>query len=69
MDTTEETKSAETKLKGMSRKAKEKGKVNTPTPKSEPVIKLNQNWFIGGLGISAIIAIGYFLYKSRGGCK
>ena len=60
------TKSAETKLKEMSRKAKEKGKASTPKPRSEPVIKLNQNWFLGGLGISAIIAIGYFIYKSRG---
>ena len=49
----------------MSRKAKEKGKANPTTPQSKPVIKFNQNWFIGRLGISAIIAIGYFLYKSR----
>ena len=36
---TVETKSAETKLKEMSRKAKEKGKANSPKPQSEPVIK------------------------------
>ena len=60
------TKTAETKLKEMSRKAKERGKSNTPKPRSEPVIKLNQNWLLGGLGISAILAIGYFIYKSRG---
>ena len=58
------SKTAETKLKEMSRKAKEKGK--PPKPRSEPVMKLNQNWLLGGLGISAIIAIGYFIYKSRG---
>ena len=60
------TKSAEKKLKEMSRKAKERGKSNTPKPRSEPVIKFNQNWFLGGLGLSAIIALGYFIYKSRG---
>ena len=60
------TKAAETKLKEMSRRAKERGKNDTPKARSEPIIKLNQNWFLGGLGLSAIIAIGYFIYKSRG---
>ena len=64
------TKAAEKKLKEMSRKAKERGKPqNEPTrtrARSEAVIKFNQNWFLGGLGISAILAIGYFIYKSRG---
>ena len=58
------TKAAERKLKEMSRKAKERGKPQKP--RSEPVIKLNQSWLLGGLGISAVIAIGYFIYKSRG---
>ena len=61
-----ETKSAEAKLKEMSKKAKEKGKANPPTPQTKPTTAFNQNWFIGGLGISAIIVIGYFIYKSRG---
>ena len=63
------TKAAETKLKEMSRKANERGKSNSPNtsrPGSEPVIAFNQNCFIGGFGLTAIIAIGYFIYKSRG---
>ena len=60
------TKAAEKKLKEMSRKAKERGKPQSTSKRSEAVIKLNQNWFLGGLGISAIIAMGYFIYKSRG---
>ena len=61
------TKAAEKKLKEMSRKAKERGKPqNAQRARSEAVIKFNQNWFLGGLGISAVIMIGYFIYKSRG---
>ena len=54
----------------MSRKVKERGNQrNEPTrtrARSEAVIKLNQSWLLGGLGISAIIMVGYFIYKSRG---
>ena len=63
------TKAAEKKLKEMSRKAKERGKPQTATKRSEGVIKLNQSWLLGGLGLSAIIMIGYFMYKSRGGVQ
>ena len=60
------TKAAEKKLKEMSRKAKERGKPKTATKRREGVIKLNQSWLLAGLGISAILAIGYLIYKSRG---
>ena len=73
--TSPNTKAAEKKLKEMSRKAKERGKPQNASgrARSEPVTKLNQNWFLGALGLSAILAIGYFIcsnragYKSRGG--
>ena len=63
-----ETKAAEKKLKEMSRKAKERGKPQSAqrTRSEVPVLKLNQNWVLGGLGLSAIIMVGYFIYKSRG---
>ena len=68
------TKAAEKKLKEMSRKAKERGKPQNASARgtrtrSEPVIKLNQNLLLGGLGVSVIIAIGYFIYKSRGSLR
>ena len=64
-----ETKQAETRLKEMSRRAKQKGKDKTATKtKSVPPL-FNQNWFCIGIGLATITGITYLIYRaqSKGG--
>ena len=59
-----ETKQAETRLKEMSRKAKQKGKDKTSSKtKSVPPL-FNQNWFCIGIGLANIAGITYLIFTA-----
>ena len=55
---------AETRLKEMSKKAKQKGKVNEPKRNNKSTLP-NPNWFYNGMGIAGIIGISYLTFKAQ----
>ena len=59
-----ETKQAETRLKEMSRKAKQKGKEKPSTKLKNTPPLFNQNWFYIGIGLAAIGGTTYLIYKN-----
>ena len=60
-----ETKQAETRLKEMLRKAKQKGKDKTSTKTRIAPPLFNQNWFCIGIGLAGIAGISYLIYRAR----
>ena len=56
--------SAETRLKEMSKKAKQKGKVNTPKTNSKS-LSFNPNWFYIGMGVAGVVGISYLVFRAQ----
>ena len=55
-------KAAETRLKEMSRSAKQKGKVSEPKKYSKPMF--NPNWFYIGMGVAGIVGISHLVFRT-----
>ena len=60
-----QTKTAETRLKEMSRKAKQKGKRSVPKPKIKSLPMLNPNWVCIGIGLAGIAGITYLIHRGQ----
>ena len=57
-------KAAETRLKEMSKRTKQKGKVSEPKTKSNSLPLFNTNWFYIGMGVAGIVGISYLVFRT-----